>query len=180
MAVKVEINAPDNVLLTKDTKTVQLDVGVTLRNLAEQDFVATVSNSNDVIFWHLLDSNQREVARMPQSGKPLVSKEGHTVMEKRVPGGTIVTFPETIEVDAKKLKHGGTYFLRVRTWGKTGEHELHVCALEQAPTATTEPTPDPAGAAKKKAGAKKPAAKKPAASKTAAKKPAAKKGKKAA
>jgi hypothetical protein len=173
MTVVVEINAPDHLLLSGNDKKVELDVGVSLRNVGDDDFIATVSNTNDVIFWHLLDANQREVARMPQAGKPTVSKDGFSVMEKRVPGGALVTFPETVEVDAKKLKHGATYILRVRAWGRSGEHEIKVVNVDQAPKAPETPTPNPAAEQrKKKAG--KPAAKKPAAKKAAAKKPAAK------
>lgn len=178
MPVMVEIAAPDCVILAKGTKKIELEATVSLVNDMDHDAVLAVANSNDVMFWHLLDANQKEVQRMPAGGKPKVSKDGMPVMDRRIPRGERVAFPETIELDAGKLKDGGRYILRVRAWGRTAEHEIKVTALDKVPTA---PKEAPAGPPKAKGAAAKGTAAKGAAAKSGgAKKSPAKKTKKAA
>jgi hypothetical protein len=172
MPVVVKVVGPDHLLLDKGAKKVEFDVNVMLVNTGDTDHIVTVSNTNDVMFWHLLDPDQKEVQRMPSIGKPTASKDGSPVKDKRVPGGERVAFPELVELDASKLKPGKTYILRVRAWGMSGEHPIHVCDTAAPPQAAKDPAP---GKPEQKKGARKTAAKKPA-----AKKPAAKKTKKAA
>jgi hypothetical protein len=141
MPVKAVIDAPDCVLLPKSGKTVSLDIGAKLINERSDDVVLTLDTTGDVMFWHLFDANQKEIQRMPAVGKPTVSKDGTPVMEKRVPRGETVAVPETLELDAGKLKDGQRYFLRVRVWGFTVEHEFKAVGTDKAPKAAKDPAP---------------------------------------
>ncbi len=193
MPVVLEVNAPDHILLQKGGKKMEIDISVSLINQGDQDALLSVTNTDDVMFWHLLDARQKEVQRMPAVGKPKISKDGTPVMEKRVPGQERVAIPETIELDCGKLKHGQSYILRVRAWGRSAEHEIQVCDVGTAPKGTRQAVAGPPRSKKaaaksstakataaKKTAAKKTSAKKTPAKKATARKPAAKKARKAA
>jgi hypothetical protein len=160
-ALRATLDAPKHIEVSGDS--VDIDARVTLTNQSDHSVVLSSPAGEDPHFWHVLNEQQREVARSAgdqahaqHHTSPMIATghEAHEAFQARVP--------------AKKLKAGKTYTLRV---------VFHGCSAEVRFTAFAAPKPKAAAkASAKKAPAKKPALVKKAVGKPAKKKAAKKKG----
>ena len=162
--IEAEIDVPPVVVLPRRGKTVAVDARATLRNTGEEAVVVHARSEDDRHFWHVFDSNHREVLRergsAPGRGKTAVESGVHTTRTQTVPGGQALHASRRLRLDLSKLKPGEVYTVRAEFFAHVAEARFSVVGLP----ATT-----------KKKAKKKPAAKKPAKKKGAAGKPAKKK-----
>ena len=119
--LRAEVEAPQVVHVSPKTKTVTLDVRVSLHNTSDEDYVVHTESQNKVLFWHVLDDNQREVLReeQPRGRRPTPTiDELHT---RLIPSGFSVHDTATLKLNASKLKDGQTYTIRSNHWGQQAE-----------------------------------------------------------
>ncbi len=140
--LEAELNVPDHIAVPSGAKTLDVDVLATLRNHAEDDRAVHVSDGGGVHFWQLLDERHKEVQRAPAAAK---SKGLDSARTETIAAGHVFAEPQTLSLDATKLKEGRCYTLRYVLWGEhTAEGRIHFSHA-------------PAKAAKAKAGKAKPA-----------------------
>ncbi|REJ76579.1 MAG: hypothetical protein DWQ36_25895 [Acidobacteria bacterium] len=153
-ALRATLDAPRNVEIAQDP--VRIDARVTLTNQSDHSVVLSSPAGKDPHFWHVLDSNQREVARQSDESpltrhhaSPLIAT-GHEAHESF-----------TASVPARKLRSGRSYTLRV---------VFHGCPAEVCFTAFTVPKKAAAKEKKTAKDGKQAASRKPAKKKTTKKK----------
>ena len=165
--IEAEIAVPPVVVLPRRGKTVKIDARVTLRNTGAQDVVVHARSEDDRHFWHVFDSNHREVLRerrtAPGRGRTEQEKGVHTTRTETVAAGHEVHASRRLRVDLAKLKAGEVYTVRAEYCAHVAEARFSVVAP---------PTLAKLKPAKKKPAKRKPAKKKPAKRKPAKKKPA--------
>jgi len=166
--IEAHVDVPQVVPFIKGEDEVTVAVRTGLTNNTENDFVLHAPDEDQEIFWHVLDERHREVQREKPEKPPSSDIEHFRTIT--IAAGHSDHETETLVLQGKKLKNGGTYTVRAEIFGQIAEAEF--VAVETVPL--TPLTPAKASAGKKKATAakKKPAAKKKAPAK---KKPAAKK-----
>ncbi|MHC4219849.1 MAG: hypothetical protein ACYSU7_15515 [Planctomycetota bacterium] len=122
--LEAELNVPDHVMVPSGVETLDIDVLATLRNDTEDDRVVHVPHGDHVHIWQLLDERRKEVARAPAPGK---AKGLEAARSETIACGHAFAEPQTISLDAKKLKNGRCYTLRYVLWGEhTAEGRIHV------------------------------------------------------
>ncbi len=122
--LEAELNVPDHIVVPSGAKTLDIDVLATLRNHDEADRVVHVPGSGDVHFWQLLDERHREVQRAPKAAKAKALEDART---ETIAGGNVFAEPQTLSLDAKKLKDGRCYTLRYVLWREhTAQGRIHV------------------------------------------------------
>lgn len=169
--LRAEVEAPQVVHVSPKTKTVTLDVRVSLHNTSDEDYVVHTESQNKVLFWHVLDDNQREVLReeQPRGRRPTPTiDELHT---RLIPSGFSVHDTATLKLNASKLKDGQTYTIRSNHWGQQAETTFVAIHAKADAKPKGKPGPKPKG----KAGTKAAATKEDAKASNAAKKGSAKK-----
>lgn len=165
--IDAHLDVPQVVPFEKGADEVSVAVRTGLANVTENDLVLHAPDEDQEIFWHVLDENHREVQR-EKPEKPGKSDVEH-FRTITIAAGHTDHETETLVLQGKKLKNGGTYTVRAEIFGQIAEAEF--VAVETVPMAQL--TPAKASGSKKKASAsKKASAKKKAPAK---KKPAAKK-----
>jgi hypothetical protein len=163
--ILAKLDVPQTVGVLKGAATVEIPVRTELHNRSEGDVVLHVPDADSRVFWHVLDERHKEIYR-EKPKKPEPGPKGVlNVHSLTLAGGHSDHETETLVLDAKKLKPGGTYTVRAEIWGQIAEAEF--VAVEAIPLTPLKPA-KPAGG--KKAAAKKTATKKPAAKKAAGKK----------
>ncbi len=182
--IRTEIEVPTTVMVPRGRKEVAVDVICKLHNDAEHSYVLGSNAGEQAHFWHVLDSQQREVQRS-KPGRKDARADDHLVA-----ACASTAHPERVVLEASKLKDGQTYTLRFRLRGHSAEADFtvfHEPEREPAKKKTARKKTAKKKTAKKttkKPGKKKPAKKaskrKPATKKTAKKKTAKKTKKKAA
>jgi hypothetical protein len=176
--IEAHVDAPQVVPFTEGAEEVEVAVRTGLTNTTENDLVLHAPDEDQEIFWHVLDENHREVQReKPEKTSKSDVEQFRTIT---IAAGLSDHETETLVLNAKKLKNGGTYTVRAEIFGQIAEAEF--VAVETVPLTPLQPAKQ--ATASKKAGGKKkaaprkkaPAKKKPAAKKTStAKKSTAKK-----
>ncbi len=112
--LEAELNVPDHIMVPSGANSVDVDVLASLRNHSEDGHVVHVPDSDGVHFWQLLDANHKEVQRAPATkGKGLENARCELIAS-----GHALAEPQTISLDAKKLKDGRCYTLRYVLWGE--------------------------------------------------------------
>ncbi len=140
--LEAELNVPNHIMVTSGAKTIDVDVLATIRNHDEDDHAVHVNDGGDEHFWQLLDDNHKEVQRAPKGAKAK-GLEGCRI--QTIAGGHVFAEPQTLSLDATKLKHGRCYTMRYLLWGEhVAEAPIHVSHA-----------PAPAKAAKRKAAKRK-------------------------
>ena len=140
--LEAELNVPDHVVVPSGAKTIDVDVLATIYNHDEDDRAVHVPDAGDVHFWQLLDDGHKEVQRAPKGAKAK-GLEGCRI--QTIAGGHVFAEPQTLSLDATKLKHGRCYTLRYVLWGEhTVQGRIHVSHA-----------PAPAKAAKRKVAKRK-------------------------
>lgn len=164
--IRAEIEVPHTVIVPRGRKTVTVDVVCRLHNEGDESYVASSPEGQETHFWHLLNSDQREVQRS-KPGKECESHRSHLVA-----GGTSDAHPEQVTLDAKKLKHGECYTLRFRVKGHSAEAEfvaVHPRERKKTKKRTAKKKPARKRVSKKRPAKKKAAKKRPARKRTARK-----------
>lgn len=183
--IRTEIEVPTTVMVPRGRKEVAVDVICKLHNDAEHSYVLGSNAGEQAHFWHVLDSQQREVQRS-KPGRKDARADDHLVA-----ACASTAHPERVVLEASKLKDGQTYTLRFRLRGHSAEADFTVFHEPEREQPAKKKTARKKTAKKKtakkttkKPGKKKPAKKaskrKPATKKTAKKKTAKKTKKKAA
>ena len=165
-SIEAEIDLPPVVVLPRRGKTVAVDARVTLRNTGEQDVVVHARSADDRHFWHVFDSNHREVLRerrtAPGRGKTLEEKGVHTTQTETVAAGHEMHTSHRLRLDLAKLRGGEAYTVRAEYFAHVAEARFSVVALPAAMKRKPgrKKSPVKKGAAKEKGGARKSARKK--------------------
>jgi hypothetical protein len=162
--ILAKLDVPQTVGVLKGADTVEVAVRTELYNRSEEDVVLHAPDAASKVFWHVLDERHREIYR-EKPEKPAPGPKGILgVCSLTLAAGHSEHETETLVLNAKKLKPGGTYTVRAEVWGQIAEAEF--VAVQALPLTPLEP----AGS-----GGKKTASKKTAGKKASAKKPTAKK-----
>ena len=122
--LEAELNVPNHILVPRGAKTLDVDVLATLRNHAEVDRAVHVPDGGGVHFWQLLNERHKEVQRAPTAAK---AKGLDSARSETICAGNVFAEPQTLSLDATKLKDGQCYTLRYVLWGEhTAEGQIHV------------------------------------------------------
>ena len=163
-SIEAEIDVPPVVVLPRRGKTVTIDARVTLRNTGEENVVVHARSEDDRHFWHVFDSNHREVLRerrtAPGRGRTAEQKGVHTTRTETVPAGQEVHASRKLKLDLTKLRTGEVYTVRAEYCAHVAEARFSVVA----PPTLAKKKPAKAKPAKKAAKKRKKAAPKRAAS----------------
>ncbi len=175
--IQAEVDAPTEIHLKPRAATVRIDVLAKIHNTGDHDYVLGAANPDDVHNWHVLDENHREVTRPAAkraAGRAYggARKKVHPHTTQTVAAGHSHHAPQTLKLDAKKLKPGKTYTIRYEFWGNTAETRFTVVPGHTSPPrkAAKKKTTRKAAAKKAPRKAAKKTAKKTATKKTAKKK----------
>ena len=167
--IEAEIDVPPIVVLPRRGKTVAIDARVTLRNTGDEDVVVHARSEDDRHFWHVFDSNHREVLRArrtaPGRGRTAEEKGVQTTRTETVPGGREVHASRRLRLDLAKLRAGEVYTVRAEYCAHVAEARFSVVA----PPTLAKLKPAKKRPAKRKPAKKKPAKKKPVRTKAAKK-----------
>ncbi len=113
--LEAELNVPDHIMVPSGAKTIDIDVLATLHNHDEDDRAVHVPDADDAHFWQLLDDNHKEVQR---SAKGETAKGLEGCRTETIKGGQGLAEPQTVTLDASKLKDGQRYTMRYVLWGE--------------------------------------------------------------
>ena len=135
--LEAELNVPNHIMVPSGAKTIDVDVLATLNNHDEDDCAVHVNDGDDAHFWQLLDENHKEVQR---SAKGATAKGLEGCRTQTVKSGEGLSEPQTVTLDASKLKSDRRYTMRYVLWG---EHAA------EAPINITRPAAPAKGKGKK-------------------------------
>jgi hypothetical protein len=170
--IQASVDVDPLIEVRKDRAQVKTAVRLTLSNPTADDVVLHSAGKGMEIFWHVLDDEDREVAR----SKPVAAATdvGRASKSLTVPGGGEWHDTVTLSLPAPAFEGGRRYQLRARFWGQVSEADFFV--VESIPLTKLKPAKASAAkkAAPKKAAPKKAAEAKPAAKAASKKAPAAK------
>ncbi len=99
--LEAELNIPDHILVPSGANSVDVDVLASLRNHSDDGRAVHAPDGGGVHFWQLLDANHKEVQRAPAAAKSIDSARSELIAS-----GHAFAEPQTISLDAKKLKDG--------------------------------------------------------------------------
>ncbi len=122
--LEAELNVPNHIMVPSGAKTIDVDVLATLHNHDEDNCAVHVRDVDDVHFWQLLNDGHKEVQRAPK-GERAKGFEGYTT--QTIASGQVFAKPQTVTLDASKLKDGRRYTMRYVLWGEhTAEASINV------------------------------------------------------
>ena len=113
--LEAELNVPNHIMVPSGAKTIDVDVLAPLHNNDDGDRAVHVNDGGDEHFWHLLDDNHKEVQR---SAKVEKTKGLDGCRTQTVKSGEGLAEPQTVTLDAGKLKDGRRYTMRYVLWGE--------------------------------------------------------------
>ena len=113
--LEADLNVPNHIMVPSGAKTIDVDVLATLKNHDDDDHAVHVPDADDAHFWQLFTDDHKEVQRAPK-GEKAKGLEGCRI--QTIAGGQVFAEPQTVTLDASKLKDGRRYTMRYVLWGE--------------------------------------------------------------
>ncbi len=128
--LEAKIEAPPMVEVSGDRKTVSIDVRAEITNVSDSDYVVHAPGAEHQHFWHVLDENNREIARGGAIGAQ--AADSRQFLGKTIAAGLSAHDSHRLVLPTQRLKDGKTYTLRSEIFGQIAQTEFVVVRPERA------------------------------------------------